>query len=74
MADILDAFFNNIINTLIRNLPDATKTGISLALFMVALISFNKSIRKKSELNQIIISWFVFFVLTFTLFVLYVTF
>ena len=73
MPDILDAFFNNILNTLIRNLPDSTKSGISFGLFLAALIFFNKSIRKKSDLNPIRIGWFVLFALCLTMSVLYVT-
>jgi hypothetical protein len=71
--DILDAIFNNIVNTLIRNLPMATRSAISFGLFFVALISFNKSIRKKSELHPIRIGWFVLFALTLMMSVLYVS-
>lgn len=70
---MFEAILNNIINTLVRNLPMATRSAISFGLFFVALISFNKSIRKKSELRPIKIGWFVIFALTLTMSVLYVT-
>jgi hypothetical protein len=64
-------FLNDIMNTMIRSLPMATRRGIALGLFLASLIFFNKSIRKKSELRPIRIGWFVLFLLCFTLSVIY---
>jgi len=70
---MFDAVFNNIVNSLIRSLPFATRSGIALGLFFACLIFFNKSIRVKNELRPVRIGWFVLFLLSLTLSVLYVT-
>ena len=70
---LFDAIFNDIINTLIRNLPNATKSTIAIFLFLAALLFFNKSFRKKNELHPIKAGWFVLFILSLTMSVLYVS-
>ncbi|MDD4210860.1 MAG: hypothetical protein PHC46_00500 [Clostridia bacterium] len=70
---MFDAIFNNIINTLIRDLPMPTRHTIAVFLFVACLLFLNQSFRKKNELHPIKVGWFVLFILTAAMSVLYVT-
>jgi|GEM_PF-3384645 hypothetical protein len=70
---MFDAVFNNIINTLIRDLPRATQQIISVLLFFGALIFFNKSFRVKDELRPIKLGWAVLAILSTIMSVLYIS-
>lgn len=70
---MFNAMFNDIINTLIRDLSPETQGFIGLILFTVSLIAFRKSFRLKNDLKPIKMGWFIVFVLSLTMAVLYVT-
>lgn len=73
MDELFSAIFNDIINTLIRSLPFATRSAIAFGLFFACLIFFNKSLKKTSDSRPIRIGWFVLFILSLTMSVLYVS-
>jgi|LGVF01.2.fsa_nt_gb hypothetical protein len=70
---MFDAIFNSIINTLIRDLPMATRASIGLTLFTVGLICFTYMFRKKNDLHPIKYGWATLFILCVGMAVLYVT-
>lgn len=48
---------NWILNTLIRDLPQAMRVTISIVLFVCAVFSFMNSIRKKNDNNPLSVGW-----------------
>ena len=70
---MLSAFFNNTINTLIRQLDWGTRVLISFALFCVAIGFMILSIRKKNDKAPLSIGWFILSIIAILFGVLYVT-
>lgn len=65
-------FFNNIINTLVRDLDYNVRVLIGLAFIIVATIALYKSIRKKNDLHPIAIGWMVLFLVCTFLGIIYI--
>ena len=65
--------FNNIVNTLIRDLPFDIRATIAFSLFFISLLAFIFSIRKRNELRPLKIGWFVIFIICLFMSVIYVT-
>ncbi len=63
--------FNSIINTMIRNLDMKVRIIIGFCLFIFAIFSLKKSIRKKNDKAPIAWGWMIFFVLSTILSILY---
>lgn len=70
---MFDALFNNIVNTLIRDLAFPVRAGIAFGLFTVSLLCFMYSFRTKNDLRPLKIGWFIMFIICLTMSVLYVT-
>lgn len=63
-AVMLNGFFNNIFDTLVRHLNTTTRNLISFLLFLLAGVSLYLSIRKKNDGKPLSLGWFI---LTFVL-------
>ncbi len=63
-AVMLNGFFNNIFDTLVRHLGTTTRNLISFILFLLAGVSLYLSIRKKNDAKPLSLGWFI---LTFVL-------
>ena len=61
---MLNGFFNNILDTLVRHLDTTTRNLISFVLFLLAGVSLYLSIRKKNDAKPLSLGWFI---LTFIL-------
>ena len=61
---MLNGFFNNILDTLVRHLDTTTRNLISFILFLLAGVSLYLSIRKKNDAKPLSLGWFI---LTFIL-------
>lgn len=69
----MQAFFNNIFNTLIRNLNWEVRILISFIMFCVAIVSLILSIRKKNDAAPLSIGWFILSMLSILIGVLYIS-
>ena len=65
------AFFNTVLDTLIRNLAYPIRATISFVLLGLAAFCLIKSIRKKNDTNPIAWGWFILCFLSMLLAVLY---
>ena len=63
-AVMLNGFFNNIFDKLVRQLDTTQRNIISFVLFILAGASLYLSIRKKNDAKPISLGWFI---LTFVL-------
>lgn len=63
-AVMLNGFFNNIFDTLVRHLSTTTRNLISFILFLLAGVCLYLSIRKKNDTKPLSLGWFI---LTFVL-------
>ena len=63
-AVMLNGFFNNIFDKLVRQLDTTQRNIISFVLFIFAGVSLYLSIRKKNDAKPISLGWFI---LTFVL-------
>lgn len=63
-AVMLNGFFNNIFDKLVRQLDTTQRNIISFVLFILAGVSLYLSIRKKNDAKPISLGWFI---LTFVL-------
>lgn len=61
---MLNGFFNNILDNLVRHLDTTTRNLISFILFLLAGVSLYLSIRKKNDAKPLSLGWFI---LTFIL-------
>lgn len=69
---ISSAFINNIVNTLIRNLDDATRTFISAIFIVVAVLSLYYALKNQpKEKPGLKFGWVVLCVLSIIISVLY---
>ena len=68
---MIQKFFNDIINTLIRGLDTPIRTIISMVLLFLAFGAFMLSIRKKNDKAPLSIGWFLLTIILAALSVLY---
>ena len=68
---MLQKIFNDILNTLIRDLPMKWRIIISVVLFMLAFGTLMLSIRKKNDKAPLSIGWFILTIILAGLSVLY---
>ena len=69
---ISSAFINNIVNTLIRNLDDATRTFISAIFIVVAVLSLYYALKNQpKDKPGLKFGWVVLCVLSIIISVLY---
>lgn len=70
---MLQSFFNNMINFLIRDLDWSLRITISILLFLSGLFFLIWSIKKKNDLKPFAWGWLVLFFIALSLSVVYVT-
>ena len=68
---MIQKFFNDMINTLIRDLPMKVRITISVVLFMLAFGTLILSIRKKNDKAPLSVGWFILTIVLVALSVLY---
>ena len=68
---MIQKFFNDMLNTLIRDLPMKWRIVISIVLFMCAFVTLIFSIRKKNDKAPLSIGWFILTIILVALSVIY---
>lgn len=70
---MLQAFFNNILNFMIRDLSLGVRITISILLFLASLYFLSWSIKKKNDYKPFAWGWLILFVITVFLSIVYVS-
>ena len=66
------SFFNNVLNTLVRNVPDAIRIVISILLFIGAIFTLIFAIRVKNDKMPLSIGWIILTVILIALSAVYI--
>ncbi len=71
MMELFETIFNNVLNTLIRDLSQTMRNFIAVILLVVGLLSIAYAISNKSGKDTINVGWAVVSVISFGLMVAY---